>query len=77
MYVEIPFSTRTKEGNYVMTKLAEKTVNLLISEESRQDRIERLFAIADQLSSLPLPTLTDQEIEDEIQAARMGREYEQ
>ena len=45
---------------------------LLLSELKRR-RVDRLFDAADRLASLPLPPLTEEEVESEIQAVRAQR----
>jgi hypothetical protein len=43
----------------------------LLREELRRQRVDRLFEAADRLAALPLPALTEAEIEAEIQAVRL------
>lgn len=50
--------------------LAAQGLAALLLAELRRRRVEQLFAAADQLAALPLPPLTDAEIEAEIEAAR-------
>lgn len=42
----------------------------LLREEIRRQRIDRLFAAAGRLGAVPLPPLTDAEVEAEIRAVR-------
>jgi hypothetical protein len=53
--------------------LTSETFETLLRQELRHHHIDQLFVIADQLASLPLPPLTDEEIETEIQAVRTER----
>lgn len=53
--------------------LQPQQIERLIREELRRRRIARLFEAADRLAALPLPPLTDEELEAEIQAARAAR----
>ena len=53
--------------------LTSETFETLLRQELRRHHIDQLFEIADQLVSLPLPPLTDEEIEAEIQAVRTER----
>jgi hypothetical protein len=49
------------------------SLEMLLRSELRRRRVDRLFAAADRLSSLPLPPLTEEEVESEIQAVRAQR----
>jgi hypothetical protein len=50
-----------------------KVIEVLLREELRRRRINRLFEAADQLAALTLPPLTEAEVEAEIQAARKAK----
>jgi hypothetical protein len=50
--------------------LKPESLESLLREELRRRRIDRLFEAADRLGSVPLPPLTEAEIEAEIQAVR-------
>ena len=50
-----------------------EAIERLLREAVRQRRIGRLFETADRLAGLPLPPLTEAEVEAEIQAARAAR----
>src|SRR6478752_3255126 len=45
----------------------------LLREELRRRRVDHLFATADHLAALPLPPLSEAELNSEIQAARAHR----
>jgi len=45
----------------------------LLREELKRRRVDHLFATADRLAALPLPPLTEAELNSEIQAARAHR----
>jgi hypothetical protein len=45
----------------------------LLREELKGRRVDQLFATADRLAALPLPPLTETELNSEIQAARAQR----
>jgi hypothetical protein len=45
----------------------------LIRDEVRRCRVDRLFIAADRLSALPGPSLTEGEIQAEIEAVRLER----
>jgi hypothetical protein len=45
----------------------------MLREELRRRRVDRLFAAADRLAALPIPPLTEAELDGEIQAARASR----
>ncbi|HYU35689.1 MAG TPA: hypothetical protein VEW48_26330 [Thermoanaerobaculia bacterium] len=53
--------------------LKPESLEALLREELRRGRIDRLFEAADRLGSVPLPPLTEAEVEAEIQAARSQR----
>lgn len=53
--------------------LAAESLESLLREELRRRRVDRLFATADRLAALPLPPLTEAELNSEIQAARAQR----
>ena len=53
--------------------LRAETIELLLREELRRRRISGLFKAADKLANLRAITLTDLEVEAEIQAARKSR----
>ena len=46
---------------------------LIEAELGRRQRIKKLFDSADRLSSLDMPSLSEQDVETEIQAARNPR----
>jgi hypothetical protein len=48
-------------------------LEILLREELRRRRVDRLFEAADRLAALPLAPLTDEEVESEIHAARTQR----
>jgi hypothetical protein len=50
--------------------LTPKALERLLREEIRRRRVDGLFAAADKLAALEMPTLCDDEIEREIQQAR-------
>jgi hypothetical protein len=50
--------------------LKPESLERLLREELRRQRVDRLFEAADRLAALPLPALTEAEIEAEIQAVR-------
>lgn len=50
--------------------LTAQSLEALLLAELRRRRVEQLFTAADQLAALPLPPLTEAEIEAEIEAAR-------
>jgi hypothetical protein len=50
--------------------LTPKALERLLREEIRRRRVDGLFAAADKLAGLDLPSLTDGELEVEIRAAR-------
>ena len=49
------------------------SLETLLRSELKRRRVDRLFAAADRLSSLPIPPLADEEVESEIQAVRAQR----
>jgi hypothetical protein len=53
--------------------LAPAVIEDLLRAELRRRRVEQLFDAADRLAALPLPPLTEAEVEAEIQAARQAR----
>ena len=50
--------------------LSPKAIERLLREEIRRRRVDNLFAAADRLSALDMPTLTDDEIMQEIRKTR-------
>jgi hypothetical protein len=48
-------------------------IESLLRAEIRRRRVNKLFAAADRLADLDLPTLTEAEVEAEISAARQSR----
>lgn len=50
--------------------LKPESLESLLREELRRRRIDRLFEAADRLASVPLPPLSEAEIEAEVQAVR-------
>lgn len=53
--------------------LSPGSLEALLRGELKRRRVDRLFAAADRLSSLPFPPLTEEEVESEIQAVRAQR----
>ncbi|HEY6330682.1 MAG TPA: hypothetical protein VI756_15205 [Blastocatellia bacterium] len=53
--------------------LTPESITSLLSEEIRRRRVEKLFDTADRLAVLDLPSLTDSDLEAEIEAVRKGR----
>lgn len=53
--------------------LEPESMESLLREALRKRRIDRLFEAADRLAAAPLPSLTEAEIEAEVQAARATR----
>jgi len=53
--------------------LAPGSLEALLRNELRRRREDRLFAAADRLAALPVPPLTEAEVESEIQAVRAQR----
>jgi len=53
--------------------LQAESLESLLREELRRRRVDHLFAAADRLAALPLPPLTEAELNSEIQAARAQR----
>ena len=53
--------------------LMPQTLESLLRAEIRRRRVNHLFNKADQLAAIELPSLTDAEVESEIQAARTMR----
>ena len=53
--------------------LEPESLESLLREELRRRRIDRLFEAADRLGAVPLPSLTDAEVEAELQAVRSRR----
>jgi hypothetical protein len=49
------------------------SLEMLLRSELKRRRVDRLFAAADRLASLPPPPLTEEEVESEIQAVRAQR----
>jgi len=49
------------------------SLETLLRSELQRRRVDRLFAAADRLSSVPLPPLTEEEVESEIEAVRAQR----
>ena len=47
-----------------------ESLEILVREELRKRRIDRLFDATDRLAALPLQPLTETEVEAEVQAAR-------
>lgn len=50
--------------------LKPESLELLVREELRRRRVDRLFDAADRLAALPFQPLTEAEVEAEVQAAR-------
>lgn len=53
--------------------LTPEAIETLLREEIRRRRVEQLFSAADRLANLDLPTLTESEVEAEIEAVRRSR----
>jgi len=53
--------------------LKPESLESLLREEIRRRRVDRLFESADRLAAVPLPPLTESEVEAEIQAVRSER----
>ncbi|MCC6188973.1 MAG: hypothetical protein IT318_08055 [Anaerolineales bacterium] len=53
--------------------LSPEVIERLLREEVRRLHVDQLFSAADRLAGLDLPTLTDAELEAEIEAARAER----
>lgn len=53
--------------------LTAETLESLITAEVQRRRVEQFFAAADRLTTLPAPSLTEAEVEAEIQAVRSER----
>ncbi len=53
--------------------LTPQFIESLLREEVRRRRVNRLFESADKLADYDAPTLTEEEVEAEIQAARQER----
>ena len=47
-----------------------KSIERLLREEIRRRRVANLFEAADRLAALDLPTLTDEEVAEEVRLAR-------
>jgi len=50
--------------------LKPESLESLLREALRKQRIDRLFEAADRLAAVPLPPLTEAEVEAEVQAVR-------
>jgi post-segregation antitoxin (ccd killing protein) len=53
--------------------LTPEAIEALLRDEIRRRRVNRLFEAADRLVNLDMPTLTESEVEAEIEAARRSR----
>ena len=53
--------------------LTPEAIETLLREEIRRRRVDHLFSAADRLSNLEVPTLTEAEVDAEIEAARRSR----
>jgi hypothetical protein len=53
--------------------LTPEAIESLLRDESRRRRVDQLFNAADRLANLDMPTLTESEVETEIEAARHSR----
>ena len=73
--ITITLSLPDKLANEAEAKglLRAENMELLLREELRRRRISGLFKAADKLANLSAITLTDLEVEAEIQAARKSR----
>jgi hypothetical protein len=71
LLLDLPDSlAREAEANGLLTP---GVIERLLREELRRQRVEQLFDAADRLAALPLPPLTEAEVEAEILAARQAR----
>jgi len=50
------------------------SLETMLREELRRRRVDRLFASMDRMAALPIPPLTEAELDSEIQAARASRQ---
>ena len=53
--------------------LEPSAVERMLRGELKRSRVDQLFAAADRLAAQPVPSLTEAEVEAEIQAARSER----
>jgi post-segregation antitoxin (ccd killing protein) len=53
--------------------LTPEAIEALLREEIRRRRVDQLFTAADRLANLDVPTLTESEVEAEIETARRSR----
>ena len=53
--------------------LSPAAIEALLRDEIRRRRIKQLFSAADRLANLDVPSLTESEVEAEIEAARRSR----
>jgi len=53
--------------------LTPEAIETLLREEIRRRRVDQLFSAADRLANLDAPSLTESEVEAEIEAARRSR----
>jgi post-segregation antitoxin (ccd killing protein) len=53
--------------------LTPEAIETLLREEIRRRRVDQLFSAANRLANLDVPTLTEAEVETEIEAARRSR----
>lgn len=71
--VRLRLSDREAREAKAIGLLKPGSLEMLLRSELRRRRVDRLFTAADRLSSLPLPPLTEEEVESEIQAVRAQR----
>ncbi len=69
--LDLPDSVaREAEAGGLLTSTA---LEALLRAELRRRRAAQFFEAADQLAALPLPPMSEAEVEEEIQAARAAR----
>lgn len=71
--VRLTLSDREAREAEARGLLAPGSLETLLRSELRRRRMDHLFAAADRLAALPLPPLTEEEVESEIQAVRAQR----
>lgn len=71
--IRLRLSDREAQEAKASGLLSPGSLETLLRSELQRRRVDRLFAAADRLSSLPLPPLTEEEVESEIQAVRAQR----
>lgn len=53
--------------------LKPEALEILLREALRKHRVDRLFEAADRMAAVPLPSMTEAEVEAEVEAARSRR----